>query len=176
MRTVSVVSRADIPVMTLDDLKRDLDITFDDDDALVSSHLASAISYVEQYTNRFLVPVVLNLILDRLDGILRLPYGPIIDEPTISVDGVAVVGLRAIGGSPYAVLPPLGQSWPYTATGAGVIVTFSAGYAAGTVPEALLGAVRQIVSIFYDKPQGNELTAQWASIERILSPLKIRSI
>jgi hypothetical protein len=174
---VSVVSRDDtVEPLSLDAAKRDLDVTFADDDELIQEHIDSAIGYAEAYTNLFLVPVTLRLYTGSLPSIFRLPRGPVQGVTSVLVDGVAVAGFQTISGSSYAVLPPVSQSWPFTATPYGSVIEYSAGFAAGKVPPAILGALKQIVSIYYDKPSGNELASQWAAVERVLSPLKLRSV
>lgn len=176
-RIVIEVSRDPAEVISLANAKRDLDVTFADDDILIQTHIDSAISYIENYTNRFLQPVVIELLAGALPAVVRLPYGPITGVTSVLVDGVAVSGFRAAGGSPYAVMAPIGQSWPFTATQlGGSVIRFTAGYPPGTVPPVILGALRAILSIFYDKPVGSELDSQWRGVERLLSPLKIRSI
>jgi hypothetical protein len=172
------VSRTLTTVMPLNDAKRDLDVTFDDDDTMIQQQVDEAVNYIETYCNLYLQPVVLDLVADRLPSPLHLPRGPVSAAPTsVTVDGVAVAGFRGLGGSPYAVLPAAGASWPQTATGmGGVVVRFTAGYPEGAVPAGLRSAIRAILAIHYDKPTGQELKAQWDAVHRILSPYKLRSI
>ena len=179
LQNIAIVSRdASQPVLTLDAAKKHLDVTFVDDDTLIQSHVDAGVSWIENYTNRFLQPVVLDLYADNLPNTpFLLPYGPVTGVTSVTVDGVAVSGIRTVPGGQYAVLPPSGQYWPYTATGlGGTVVRYAAGYAAGEVPKAILGALYQIISIYYDKPVGNDLSSQWNAVETILSPLKLRGV
>lgn len=173
-RTLTVISRDPAAIIALEDMKRDLDVTFNDDDTLIQGHIDQAVSWIEERTNRFLQPVVVEMVTGQLKPQLLLPYAPIRSVLSIAVDGVAVAGFRGLGGSPYTVLPPLSQSWPFTATGlGGSIIRFEAGYAAGEVPSGLMAAVKAVASIYYDKPSGAELTAQWDAAERALQPYKL---
>lgn len=170
-----VVSRSAVQVIPLGDMKRELDITFDDDDALVQGHIDAAIDWIENQSNRFLQPVVIDLITDQLPSPLYLPHLPIGGVTSISVDGVGVLGFRAIGGSPYAVLPAIGTLWSYAATGEGAsVVRYSAGYAEGAVPPGLASAVKALVNMYYDKP--SDMEAELKAIERIVSPYRVRNI
>lgn len=175
---VIILSRTPTTVLSLDDAKRELDITFEDDDALIQSHIDSAVEWVETYTGLLLSPAVVEMIADRLASPLRLPRGPVLAAPTlITVDGVAVTGFRGVGGSPYAVLPASATLWPSTVGGLGaVVVRFNAGFAEGTVPAGILGAIRAILNIYYDKPTGTELRSQWDGVERMLSTYRVRSL
>ena len=174
---LTVVSRDDsVKPVDLAMAKADLDVTFADDDALIEDHLASATSWVENYLNQFLVPVVLRLYAGTLPSIFYLPRGPVREVTTITVDGVAVAGFRTIAGSSYAVLPPEASPWPATANRMGSVIEYQAGYAVGTVPARFLAAIKAVLSIYYDKPTGNELASQWAAVERMLGPSRWRSI
>jgi hypothetical protein len=85
--------------------------------------------------------------------------------------------VRTVAGSPYAVLPAVGVLWPFTASGLGAsVVRFEAGYAEGAVPQGIVGAIRAILSIYYDKPVGAELNAQWESIKNMLSTYRLRTV
>lgn len=176
---VSIVSRDTTePVMPLDAAKRQLDVTFNDDDDLIQTHIDAAVSYVEHYTNRFLQPVTLDFIADNLPNKpFLLPYGPVSAVVSVTIDGAVVGSVRTVPGSQYTVLPPASSRWPVSGAGYGAaILRYTAGYAAGEVPETILGAMYQIISIYYDKPVGNELTSQWDAVHRVLSPLKLRSV
>lgn len=174
---IAIVSRTPAEVLSLEDAKRELDVTFDDDNALIRSQADQAVEWVENHTGRFLTPAVVDMIADELPPILRLPRGPVNAITSITVDGVAVSGFRAIGGSPYTVMPAAGSRWPYTATGLGAVaVRFTAGYAEGAVPPGIIAAIKCVLAIFYDKPTGAELNAQWNAVERMLSTYRLRSI
>ena len=173
----TVVARVAAPVVELEDMKADLDVDFADDDDLIQSHIDSAISWVEEHTNRFLQPVTIDLWTGSLTGkVLRLPSAPVRSVSTISVDGVAISGFQGLPGYHYTVLPPAGSYWPLTVDMAGTRVNYEAGYVAGTVPEGLKAAVKAVVGIYYNKPTGNELTAEWNAVERSLTPFRVRSL
>lgn len=173
----SVVARVAAPVVTLEEMKDDLDVEVADYDTLIQSHIDSAISWVEQHTNRFLQPVTIELWTGSMSGkVLRLPSAPVRSVSTIAVDGVAVTGFQGLPGYQYTVLPPAGASWPSTVDMAGTRITYEAGYADGEVPDGLKSAVKAVVGIYYNKPAGNELTAEWNAVERMLTPFRVRSI
>lgn len=172
-----VTARVDAEVVSLDEVKSDLDVTNSEDDVTLQDHIKSAIDWVETHTNRFLQPVTILLHTGALTGrLLRLPGAPIRSVTSILVDGAAVEGFQAIAGSSYTVLPPEGSSWPFTVSIAGTKITYEAGYAEGEVPAGLKAVIKEIVAIFYDKPTGPELTSQWNAVERALVPYRVRTI
>jgi hypothetical protein len=57
-----------------------------------------------------------------------------------------------------------------------VVVRYEAGYAEGKAPAGLLAAVRAVLSIYYDKPQGQELRQSWDAVDRSLIPFRLRSL
>lgn len=173
-----IAPRPEQTLLTLEDAKRQLDVTFDDDNTLIQSQINEAISWVEGYTGRWLYPVNLELYTGNLtQPVVRLPGVPILSVTSVLVDGVAVAGFRTIPGSQYTVLPPAGQLWPYTVAGmGGTVITYLAGYPDGTCPPALISAVKAMLNILYDKPTGPELKAQMDGVERSLETWRVRNI
>lgn len=172
-----VTNRVDAEVVTLDDVKSDLDVTHSEHDVTIGDHIVAAIDWVETHTNLYLQPVTILLHTGSLTGrLLRLPGSPIRSVTSILVDGAAVEGFTTIDGASYTVLPPEGSSWPFSLSIAGTKVIYEAGYAEGTVPAGLKAIIKEIVSIFYDKPTGPELTSQWNAVERALTPYRVRTL
>ncbi len=174
--THSILSTTPPEFITLDQVKADLDITHANDDALLTDHIASAIDWVQTYTNRFLAPTTVRVMLDRVHPMLSLPFGPFQSLTSLSVGGSSVAS-RVVGGEALDLLPAVGANWPYAPQELGAVVaTYVVGYPVGAVPPIFAQAVKMIVSIFYDKPDGRELEAQWKAVTNFLSSKRVRNI
>jgi hypothetical protein len=175
---LNIVSRGENNVLSLEAAKRQLDVTFIDDDVLISSMINEAVDWVENYTGRYLFPATIDLYAGNLGGpVIRLPGAPINAVTTIAVDGVAIVGFRTIPGSSYTVLPPEGQSWPFTVGGIGSsVIRYEAGYADGRVPSGIVAGIKGLLNILYDKPSGSDLKSQMDGLERALAIYRVRNL
>ena len=146
-------------VLPLDEVKRELDVTHDDDDLLITGHRDSALQWVEEYISRFLGPKSVAFVADRLpaSGVLSLPFAPVTAIASITVGGEAVAGFSSIDGAASMVLPPAGQRWPtYTQSLGAVRASYTAGYPLGTCPPLLLQAAKLMAGIFYDRSRDPE--------------------
>lgn len=166
-------------VITLDSIKADLDITFDDDDAQLIEHRSSAIDYIERHTNRFLSPTVVDIFLDcfgSTNKMLVMPFAPLQAFTSMDVVGSSYTP-RLISGEFLRLLPVLGQPWPTVATEMGSIkVRATFGYATGSVPGGIIAAIKALVRMYYDRPEAASLKVDMDALESALRPYRVRSI
>jgi hypothetical protein len=174
--THEVITKADYDdILPLASVKADLDVTFDDDDAIITAHRDAAIDWVQDYTNRFLGPTVVKVYFDQIASRVDLPFSPISAITAMTVAGAPVIGYRSTPGEHWSVFPASGQRWPsYTIEPGAAQITYSVGHAAGEAPAAALQAVRLITAIFYDKPSDPE--KEWESARNLLNGIRVRSI
>lgn len=162
-------------IVTVEAIKADLDITFDDDNDLVAAHRSAAIRWVENYTNRFLGLTTVHFYSDRIPSPFHLPFSPVQSVTSLSVAGSVIEGPSSTPGEPWALAPPTGQVWPFFVGQPGAVqVEFVAGYPVGEVPAEAVQAVKLVCGIFYDRPDKPE--ADWESVRNLLSGLRVRTI
>lgn len=174
-------------VLSLEEAKRELDVTHNEDDALITSHIASAVDWVQKYTGRFLAPTVVDLLMDEFPSVIELPFAPVSSvgainyaDPSGNLLAIAPGSYRAIAGEPFRIIPAIGQRWPYAESGyvGAVSVRATFGYAAGEAPANLLQAVRTVLNLFYEKPDnipGGHATL-WDTAERCARPSRFMSL
>jgi len=64
-------------VVTIDDARNHLQITHDEDNAMIDQLIATAQEYIELSTHLFLTARDVTIVIDTLDEILELPYYPV---------------------------------------------------------------------------------------------------
>lgn len=171
----AIISVDPVEVLSLADAKRNLDVTFNDDDILIAEQIEAAIGWVQEHTNRVLRPTTLEAYFNALSYPLRLPLAPLKSIVSMSVNAVSYTP-RLVG---TAILPPAGEAWPYLpplSQIGSVTVRYTAGYDAGMVPPVIKQAIQFIVAIYYDKPNGKEAEAQWSHVTNMLSILRVRNL
>src|SRR3546814_10748365 len=100
-------------VLPLAAMKAELDVTHDDDDELITSHRDAGISFVEEYTSRYLGPVTIAFATDQAPASgIRLPIGPVTSVTSLSVGGETVADFVSLPGAPSLLLPPAAARWP----------------------------------------------------------------
>lgn len=173
----AVTSRDPVTLLTLEQAKRDLDITFDDDDVMIGDYIKSAVSWVEEYTGRFLSRANIELYADSLPLPFNLPFGPFASLTSLTARGSAIAP-RIVAGEAASLLPPAGLPWPSLHAEIGsVVVSYTVGYATpDEIPAELRQGAMLVVRILYDKPDGKELKDQWMGVENLLSLKRIRNI
>lgn len=164
----AVVTPPVIKPLALADVKSDLDVTFSDDDVMIQSYIDAAVAWVEKETNRFLAPCVVEVYTDGFSTPMAMPFAPVTAFTTMTVSGSSYDPRRIIGDG-LTILPSTSY-WPALAAPAlgDVVVRYSVGYPTGQVPAPLLQAAKLVVSIFYDKPVGNELKTQWQAAQDLI--------
>lgn len=174
--THAVIAEDPTEVITLEQAKSNLDVTFNDDDTLIQSYIDAAVGWVQNHTGRFLKPTTVEVYADRFATPLNMPFSPF--RSLVSVNsGGSLVAARSIAGEYLALLPASGARWPSAPQELGsVVVRYIVGFEPGKVPPVFLQAVKLVVSIFYDKPDGKDLEAQWKSARDLLSGFRSRNL
>jgi len=171
-----VTEREALNLLTLEEAKRELDVTFPDDDAMIGDYIKSAQDYVEDYLGLFLSRATVTLFADSLPLPFHLPFGPFVSLLSMSVKGVALQP-RTVAGDFAALLPTSGAVWPFLQRESGAVqVVYVAGFEAGKAPAVAKQATALIVRIFYDKPDGKEADAQWKAVHSLLGMKRVRSL
>ena len=173
----SIITAGDpTDLLPLEAAKKHLDVTFADDDELIGDYIKSALDWVQEHTGLFLSNTIVEVYSDGLATPYELPFGPFIAVTSMTVGGEAVVP-RQVGQSGL-LLPPAGSSWPYVAVSElGAVTTrYSVGFQSAVVPPVLIQAAKIVLSIFYDKPEGNELENQWKAVRNMLSTSRVRNL
>lgn len=133
--------------ITLDEAKLHCRVDHADEDALISSLIATAREAVEHITGRALMPQTLELALDDFDDVIQLPRPPFASVTSVKyLDGNGV--LQTLDTASYVVdshseparlMPAYGTSWPSVRDQANaVLIRYQAGYAdAASVPSQI---------------------------------------
>lgn len=132
-----------------------LRIDGDDEDDLVKALRDAAIDAVEQYTNLRLAPVAdLVARFATFGPRMRVGIGPAASLRVSTINYTDASGApAAIGDGMWRVdprgdlVPAFGTAWPLCASD--VIVTFTAGYSAGTCPSGLIHAAKLFLGHLY---------------------------
>lgn len=142
------------PVVPLGMAKAHLRVDGEDENTLVAAYVAAATALIDGpsgWLGRSLGPQVLELQEDRFtcaaDGLIRIPYGPVIDIVTITyvdaagVDQVIEADQYILVGAA-GVRPIFGATWPAARSfPASVRIRYRAGYAADAEADPLVAAV-----------------------------------
>lgn len=168
---------ATVPVVSLADLKSHCRIDHDEDDLLLPTYEAAAVSSVEAWTQRLLTPRAVTLRMSDLPCSLtsiELPGGAVSTLTSVIADGVTLTGATVVGHSPALLIPA--TDWPIvTGTGYPVTITYTAGYA--TVPPGLVHAVMMLAGHFYENREavvlGVTATAMPLAVEHLMMPHRI---
>lgn len=131
-----------------------LRVLHDDEDDLIRVLRDMGLDMVEQYTGTRLAPTSLTVTFDSFGDDMPLPVGPAASIVVSAIGYVPPAGgsasVSAWRVDPLGRLQPaLGAVWPAGASR--VTVAFTAGFAAGTVPAALLTAARMFMAVLYDQ-------------------------
>lgn len=163
---------ADDMVLTLDKLKSHLwTVGIDADDDYITDLCLSAMQYLEQELNTSLVSRYYKLIIDQfpffwvsLQQMVPGMIGIVVPVwPLVSVESIEYVdfltgpqsydltGLQIRNFQPPSIFTKAGNVWPFSSPQqvASVEIELTAGYASGEVPQAMLQAIRFLVSHWY---------------------------
>ena len=123
--------------------------------ALIESYIVAAREWVENYTGHVLVQREFTETFTRFPAYLELMKRPIVTVDEIAyvdTDGApqtVVSFVESTGRYPYSVYPAHNAWWPSIRTNTLVTVTFTAGYAPGEEPQALLQAILLLVGHWF---------------------------
>jgi hypothetical protein len=127
--------------ITLQKAKDYLRITDTSQDDLITMMIKGARESIEKATGLSLIPVTVTAVINNEDGGIELPYPPVTTGPT----GVKLVGLD------YPKLVDITEE---------VTLTYSAGFAAGTIPNDLLFAIYdQLAFMFENRGDGYDVSS-----------------
>ena len=142
--------------VTLGDVKNYMKVDFSDDDDLITALITAARQVLEEYTGLSFVPKTLTAILDNSCGNIEIPYGPTTTDidPTLVVDAVTKIAydptqIVIVGYTFKEIQSPQVCNMQ---------ISYSAGYATGTLPSALQFAIKAQVFFMYDN-RGEKLSA-----------------
>jgi uncharacterized phiE125 gp8 family phage protein len=193
MRLELVTAATQEPV-TLEELKRQLRVTSDDDDEEIKAFGGAAREEVEDATGRVLVTQTWDMHLDEFpdgsDTPIEIPLPPCQSVTSVTYYDSSNV-LQTWGTAYYVkdyaskvrkarIFPASGQSWPSTYDRpSAVTVRFVAGYGAPTVvPQRLKQAIRVLASTYYEhredvtQAEVRSLPGP-ACVERLVGPYKV---
>jgi hypothetical protein len=127
--------------ITLEKAKVYLRITDTSQDDLITMMIKAAREAIEKATGLSLIPVTVTAVINNEDGGIELPYPPVTTSPT----GVKLVGLD------YPKLVDITEE---------ITLTYSAGFAAGTIPNDLLFAIYdQLAFMFENRGDGYDVSS-----------------
>jgi uncharacterized phiE125 gp8 family phage protein len=141
-----------------------LRVDYEEDDDLIESCIKAATNRVEGYLNRALIEQTWTMTLDEFpsEGYIRIPRPPLIsidtfkyikeDETEVAVD-VDIYRVDTVV-EPGQIVLKNDETWPTDTliSSSGVVIEFTAGYGAtvAAVPEEIIQAFRNILSVYYD--------------------------
>ena len=140
----------------LGSMRDHLRVTENSEDGEIAAQIMAATDAVERKTNRLLQSrsAVLRL-MDLPSGQepIELPGGVVSSVTSMTVDGVAVTGMTAVGDSPALLIPA--ADWP-TVTGEGypVVITYVVGYV--TVPQSLVYAIKLLAADLFSRRNNSD--------------------
>lgn len=189
IRTLTAPGDIALP-FTLAEARKELRVEASDadEDALITSKIHAAMEWVERYTSQVLSPRTFELSLDAfpvLPELIELPRAPVTAIGGISYtsadDGTSIALVEAdwrwSDSDPEWLRPAFRTAWPSAADERGSVkVTFEAGYEAGLVPPALLGAVRMMLVHLYENREavvtGSVATEMPLGVKEQLRPFR----
>lgn len=143
------------PAVDLDVVKGHLRVEITDDDTYITSLIEVATRYVENRTNRQLIPAKWKIVLDCFPCSIDLPLMPVqtVDEIRyVDTDGTEQIlddSLYRLDLATGRVVPTYGESWPATREQLGAVeVDFTVGYEA--VPAEARQSILFLVGLWYE--------------------------
>lgn len=181
IRTITVPGEEPALPFEVAEAKAHLRVDHADDDALIEAQLRAAVDWVERFTGQVLTERVLELAADgfpRWPELISLPREPVTGIVSVAytgTDGEAVTmdaaDWRWSEDAPDQLLPAYRAAWPAAAAEAGSVrVRFEAGYGEGLAPPALVLAVKQALTVFYERRSGD--AAAFAAAADLCRPFR----
>lgn len=185
--------------ITLAEAKEHLVVDFTDDDTLITSMIAAARNYCEEYTNRAFMPQTVTQVTDCFPPVdaFRNPHGSIRlyrspaasltsityfdadnEEQTLTVSGSSAEVILDKVAQPATVSPHgvnLPDGWPSTYHRPdAVTLVYVCGWAsAGDVPPAIKAAILLMVGEMYERRE-NFVKKLPTAVEHLLAPWVVR--
>lgn len=147
-------------LVTLTNCKEHVRRTDTAEDTVITAYRAAAIQWVENYTGHLLTQREVVDAFHEWGEYLTLRHQPITvgdPTPTLTVEYIDEEGAEAEYEAydlrdeiyPWIIQPPFGDEFPTLGVNGNVTVTYTAGYEAGEVPDALNQAVLLLVGHWY---------------------------
>lgn len=154
-----LIANAD-EILTLEEAKAHLRKTTDDEDALICTCLRAARQWVEDHTGHILYQRTFIRRFDAWGDYLTLYDYPVTEITSITYDGtdedddqIEYDGFEySTGQHPLRIYPA--SSFPTLRTNGYITITYTAGYATGESPDALIQAVKLQLGNFYNMRSG----------------------
>lgn len=132
-------------------MKEHLRVTDNSEDATITAYIAAAREHCEQLTDRILVQRQITEARYTRWGVIRLYRRPIVSVDSVAYTDTAgnpatYTGARLVDGVLY---PAMDGTWPELRKGELFTVTYTAGYAAGAVPQAFVQAIKLLVGHWF---------------------------
>ncbi len=167
------IATNDEPV-SLAEAKAHLEVDHDDRDAMIQGIITAAREWVENYTGRILVRRTITEYRAGFGNFLELRHRPVVKDSAIIAysDGTLVdepvTGFVASAREPVRISPPASGYWPSIGRHGEVTIAYTAGYASGEVPQAMIHAMLLLIAEFYANREAGSVSAD---AERAVSSL-----
>ncbi|SDN84890.1 head-tail connector protein [Ensifer sp. YR511] len=168
-----VATAATTEPVSLEEVKRRLHVTFDDDDEDINLMISSMRDHAEKYCNTRFASQTVEMKCDGFCDFARLP-----EAPVTSVTSIAYVdtggGNQTLAETVYelrndglevAIVAKYGQQWPAIQPGSRIVVTAVVGYAAA--PAAVKHAILLNIADAYENRENAELD-DWTAFDALL--------
>lgn len=181
MALVLITPPAEEPV-SLAEVKIDLKVDHDDEDARISLMIAAVRQQLETVTRRAIITQTWDLHLDRWPGAIRIPMPPIqtIDSVKyLDTDGVqqtlATDQYKVLMGEPAYVVPAYQVIWPNLRDeNDAVVVRFTTGYGdSSDVPEAMKDWIMAHVSERYCNREAGSASSNTKFIDGLIDGYRL---
>ena len=168
-----VTTAATAEPVTLDEVKRRLRVTWDDEDDDIKSLIASARDYAETYCNTPFVTRTVEVKCDCWNDMARLSIAPVQSITSISYVDTAGASQTVdpatyeprLDGLEASIRAAYAKQWPVTQPGSRITVVAVVGYAA--VPDAVKHAhLIQIADAFENRE--NDTQENWTAFDALL--------
>lgn len=183
MSVIVVTPPATEPV-TLAEAKAHLRVTYGLEDALITSLIAAARAYIENWCDRALITQVWKATRDAFCPEIRLTGGVVTAIQSvkyIDADGVeqtldSSAYVADLDSVPARIWPAVGSSWPTTAAQPGAVrIQYAVGYAdAAAVPAPIKAALLLVLGDLFENRQGQqaETLVENAAVSSLLWPYR----
>ena len=159
MRSIRLTQPESEPV-SVSDMKAHLNITFNDDDELLSGMISAARDFAERYCNRVWAEAEFALLGAAFPAVVRLPYDTLtVSAITYKDTGGAEQSLQTadfvVNTEQRTIRPAPGGAWPSGAYDVRVAITEGQGGSPPMVPDAVIMAIKLLAGDFYANREGS---------------------
>ncbi|OKP79775.1 hypothetical protein BTE77_06705 [Ensifer adhaerens] len=168
-----VTTAATTEPVSLEEAKRRLHVTYDDDDEDIRLMISSMRDHAEKYCNTRFASQTVEMKCDGFCDLARLPEAPVASVTSIAYLDTAgnnqtladtVYELRN-DGLEVAIVTKYAQQWPAIQLGSRIVVTAVVGYA--TAPAAVKHAILLNIADAYENRENAELD-DWTAFDALL--------